>query len=158
MAEDAQEAFSLSDRIVVMNNGRVVQAGTPRDIWEAPASAFVADFVGVENLFPATVTEDGGARLQSGALLRPASLPVPPGSRVVLGARARDVRLTGPTEGAHTGQVRDVEYLGDRIAVRLDAPGFSSLVTLIADPSDLPTGEVGFAIDVDRLMALPDDR
>ena len=46
VTHDQQEAFSLSDRIVVMNKGRVVQAGTPREIWERPASAFVAGFVG----------------------------------------------------------------------------------------------------------------
>ncbi len=158
VTHDQQEAFSLSDRIVVMNKGRVVQAGTPREIWERPASAFVAGFVGVENLFPAVVSEGGGVRLDSGTVLASAGLGFAPGTRVVVGVRARDVRLAPPAEDRHAGRVRDVEYLGDRVAVRLDAPAFTSPVTIIADPSEAPSGEVGFAIDDGRIMTLSDDR
>ena len=51
MTHDQEEALAVSDRIIVMNNAVVAQDGTPRDLYEAPANAFVADFIGEANIF-----------------------------------------------------------------------------------------------------------
>ena len=68
VTHDQTEALSLSDRIIVMNQGRIVQHGTPTTIYETPGSMFVADFVGASNAFEAEVVgfEEGTARLRLG--------------------------------------------------------------------------------------------
>ena len=57
VTHDQEEALTMSDRIVVMNQGRVHQIGTPREVWESPQDAFVADFLGLENLLDGQVVE-----------------------------------------------------------------------------------------------------
>ena len=61
VTHDQEEALTMSDRVAVMSGGRVEQAGTPREIYEEPATLFVADFLGVSNLIDAEATPDGEA-------------------------------------------------------------------------------------------------
>jgi spermidine/putrescine transport system ATP-binding protein len=61
VTHDQEEALTMSDRVAVMNGGRVEQAGTPREIYEEPATLFVADFLGVSNLIDAAASADGEA-------------------------------------------------------------------------------------------------
>ncbi|MFE7181679.1 ABC transporter ATP-binding protein [Streptomyces erythrochromogenes] len=73
VTHDQGEAFALADRVVVMRDGRIAQAGTPLEVWQRPASEFVARFLGFENVVPATVT--GGAAATAWG-----KVPVPDGS------------------------------------------------------------------------------
>jgi len=66
VTHDQEEALTMSDRIAVMNRGRVEQVGGPEDVYERPATTFVAGFIGVSNLMPATVSGPGKVRLESG--------------------------------------------------------------------------------------------
>jgi spermidine/putrescine transport system ATP-binding protein len=59
VTHDQEEALTMSDRLAVMNDGEIEQIGTPRETYEEPASAYVADFLGVANLLPATVSKPG---------------------------------------------------------------------------------------------------
>ncbi len=67
VTHDQEEALTMSDRIAVMNRGRVEQVGVPEDVYERPATTFVAGFIGVSNLMPAVVSGPGHVRLESGA-------------------------------------------------------------------------------------------
>ena len=66
VTHDQEEALTMSDRIAVMHAGRVEQLGTPEELYERPATRFVADFIGTTNLLRATVDADGRARLDDG--------------------------------------------------------------------------------------------
>jgi spermidine/putrescine transport system ATP-binding protein len=66
VTHDQEEALTMSDRIAVMNRGRVEQVGTPEDVYERPATTFVAGFIGVSNLMPASVSGPGRVRLANG--------------------------------------------------------------------------------------------
>jgi spermidine/putrescine transport system ATP-binding protein len=66
VTHDQEEALTMSDRIAVMNRGRIEQVAAPEDVYERPATTFVAGFIGVSNLMPATVVGDGRVRLHSG--------------------------------------------------------------------------------------------
>jgi spermidine/putrescine transport system ATP-binding protein len=66
VTHDQEEALTMSDRIAVMNRGRIEQVGGPEDVYERPATTFVAGFIGVSNLMPATVSGPGKVRLDSG--------------------------------------------------------------------------------------------
>ncbi|MBI2014972.1 MAG: ABC transporter ATP-binding protein [Candidatus Rokubacteria bacterium] len=71
VTHDQEEALTMSDRIAVMERGRFVQVGSPIEIYDAPASSFVATFIGTSNLLPAAVAPDGrGVLLGGGLLLR----------------------------------------------------------------------------------------
>ena len=59
VTHDQEEALTMSDRLAVMNEGEIEQIGTPKETYEEPASAYVADFLGVANLLPATVSTPG---------------------------------------------------------------------------------------------------
>ncbi|HEX5929655.1 MAG TPA: ABC transporter ATP-binding protein [Solirubrobacterales bacterium] len=66
VTHDQEEALTMSDRIAVMNRGRVEQVGGPEEVYERPATTFVAGFIGVSNLMPAVVSGPGQVRLESG--------------------------------------------------------------------------------------------
>jgi len=114
VTHDQEEALSMADRIVVMNAGRIEQVGTPREVYEAPATPFVADFVGKINVLPA-VTE-GGRRCRVGALsLAVSGDDLPAGSAVKLYLRPEDVgvHVNGAApQGAWPARVSRIEFLG----------------------------------------------
>jgi spermidine/putrescine transport system ATP-binding protein len=66
VTHDQEEALTMSDRIAVMNSGRIEQLGTPRGLYEQPATAFVANFLGVSNLMAASCDGSGGVTLEGG--------------------------------------------------------------------------------------------
>ncbi|SHJ25888.1 ABC transporter ATP-binding protein [Wenxinia saemankumensis] len=108
VTHDQVEAMTMADRIVVLNGGRVEQVGTPAEIYHAPASTFVASFMGAPpmNLLTGRF-ESGAIRLDHGPALRAA-----PGGRsgpITIGIRPEDVRLG---EGDHVFDVDLVEELG----------------------------------------------
>ena len=125
VTHDQEEAVALSDRIVVMREGRIEQVGSPRDIHRRPATRFVAEFVGFENLLEGNLAEvrDGVAGVAlagADAVVRGAYRGAAGAGRPVLvGVRARDVRLrlADParhgTLGSTCGVVESRTYAGD---------------------------------------------
>lgn len=121
VTHDQTEAMTLSDHIFVMNAGRVEQSGTPREVYEQPASRFVMDFLGRINYLPARAVlgPDGHLRalLSDGATDVPVNVPdnVREGQPITLAFRSADVHLaTGHTAVGWRGTVQTVAYLGGR--------------------------------------------
>ncbi|WAP58587.1 ABC transporter ATP-binding protein [Streptomyces sp. S465] len=114
VTHDQGEAFALADRVVVMENGRIAQTGSPLEVWQRPATEFVARFLGFDNVVEAVVRGET-------AETRWGELPVPPGSRPGPGrllVRPAGVRLTDPGEGlACTVAART--FRGDHVALVL---------------------------------------
>jgi spermidine/putrescine transport system ATP-binding protein len=81
VTHDQEEALTMSDRIAVMNRGRVEQVGIPEDVYERPATTFVAGFIGVSNLLPATVSGRGEVKLEHGPAVSCPVGAVPVGER-----------------------------------------------------------------------------
>jgi spermidine/putrescine transport system ATP-binding protein len=98
VTHDQEEALTMSDRIAVMNRGRVEQVGDPEQVYEHPATTFVAGFIGVSNLMPATVAGGGEVRLEHGPTVRTAPDGIPPGERCY--AVVRPEKLQVETLGA----------------------------------------------------------
>ena len=96
VTHDQEEALTMSDRIVVMRQGRIEQIGTPREIYRHPRTRFVAEFIGETNLFDLTL-QDGQAVTQHGLTL---DIPHPPGPRFTACLRPSDLRLVSTSEGA----------------------------------------------------------
>jgi multiple sugar transport system ATP-binding protein len=141
VTHDYQEALALGDRVAILREGRLVQHGTPQEVWEQPTNTFVARALGQPemNLLPATV-DGGSVRTASGSL----DLPLPPGldvgagDRVLVGVRPRDLHLVDggqadPADGLTvTGTVALAERLGRSIELSVDVAGD----TLIVGSSD----------------------
>ncbi|REE95667.1 ABC transporter ATP-binding protein [Thermomonospora umbrina] len=121
VTHDQAEALSMSSRIAVMSAGRIVQEGTPRDIYQRPATRFVADFVGTTNLLQGKVTgrEGGGTRVATdvGELMAPPTPGVKAGDTVLLAVRPESVRLhldePGPAANVVRGEVDRVMFVGE---------------------------------------------
>jgi spermidine/putrescine transport system ATP-binding protein len=117
VTHDQEEALTMSDRIAVMDHGRVLQVGAPAEIYDRPASRFVADFIGETNLIEAVCAArgEGGAvfRLKSGEELAvPTADGVMPGEKVVLAVRPERVELAEPGGPGLTATIEAVVYLG----------------------------------------------
>ncbi|MBR0643783.1 ABC transporter ATP-binding protein [Plastoroseomonas hellenica] len=134
VTHDQIEALSLSDRIVVMNGGRIAQLGTPQDIYERPADPFVADFIGTTNFLPAKVAEPGAgtALLELGNGQRievAAERAQTQGARVTIAFRPEQMRVATAGEVTNgEGSVVDARvltrsYVGGRWQVGLDLGG-----------------------------------
>ncbi|MFE5964954.1 ABC transporter ATP-binding protein [Streptomyces sp. NPDC056463] len=126
VTHDQDEALTMSDRLAVMNDGRVEQCGTPEDVYERPTSSFTASFMGTSNLVPGTyrsgrVVLDAGPELPVGD--RPA---VPDGSRVSLSIRPEKIWLSDlePDMARVSGVVRETVYCGPTTTYLIElAPG-----------------------------------
>ncbi|TMC90728.1 MAG: ABC transporter ATP-binding protein [Chloroflexi bacterium] len=114
VTHDQEEALTMSDRIAVMNEGRLQQFGSPEEIYEQPANAFVAGFIGISNLLPGVV-EDHAVRLLTGQLI-PAQLDagLAAGSPVLVCVRPEKLRLGRKQDGLATveGTIVETVYLG----------------------------------------------
>jgi len=119
VTHDQEEALAMSDLIAVMDRGRIVQLGEPRDIYTRPATAFAADFVGNANLIQITrelgETADGLRRLDTpaGIVLTDSKAPVQTGSMLVVRSEEMLLGDAGPIEdGELAGVVEHVEFRG----------------------------------------------
>ena len=124
VTHDQEEALSMADRVVVMNKGELEQVGTPREIYEQPASPFVADFVGRVNVLSAVSL--GAGRYQSGRLaLRANGSEYEAGKRVRLYLRPEDRVVEGSLDGEAnrvSGHIGKVEFLGGHCLAELQVP------------------------------------
>jgi spermidine/putrescine transport system ATP-binding protein len=112
VTHDQEEAMTMADQIAVMNGGRIEQLGAPTELYERPATAFVAGFLGVSNLLRGTVTAPDRVRIDAGDELT-VRLSGRTGS-VQVGVRPEKLRLGPPGEGENTlsGTVKETAYVG----------------------------------------------
>jgi spermidine/putrescine transport system ATP-binding protein len=113
VTHDQEEAMTMADRIAVMNHGRIEQLGTPTELYETPATAFVAGFLGVSNLIPGTVSGPDRVRLRSGPEVRvkPEALGGRTGA-VSVGIRPEKIELGEAHENSLEGKVVEEAYVG----------------------------------------------
>jgi spermidine/putrescine transport system ATP-binding protein len=155
VTHDQEEALTMSDRIAVMNRGHVEQCGPPRDVYEEPATSFVADFLGVSNLMDASVSGTDG----SGVTVRL-------GEGVEVPARAGDLGARGPVKvvirpervgiepagasgsGRVPALVQRTVYLGSGSQVSLVLATGQTVTALVqhAGDDEVPTWDAGSAV------------
>lgn len=134
VTHDQEEAFAVSDRVVVFNRGRIEQNGAPMEILDQPETEFVARFVGEVNVFPAKIEGDQAtagslqARIQGDKPLGPANLVI----------RAYDLKLWREDPGIAT--VQRVVTFGDRVRVQADVDGAGPIVAFFPRRSSLLRG------------------
>jgi len=123
VTHDQEEALSLSDRVVVMSDGRIEQIGTPSEIYNFPNTAFVASFVGTLNLVIAAVVDAGAGRLSlEGQEIRTSKVitDVPADRLVTLAVRPEGIALGEGGGSNHLrGEVDDINFLGSIVRIRI---------------------------------------
>jgi iron(III) transport system ATP-binding protein len=164
VTHDQEEALSLSDRVAVMREGRVLQVGVPRDLYERPRSRFVADFVGTNNLIPGTAVRTEGEWLLVETAIGPLRArpmgALAPGQPCVLALRPENVTVggSGPDGNRVRGRIVLASYLGNTLRYDVEAPGVA-LKADIRDPwhhEALPVGtEVTLAFPPSVTLVLP---
>jgi putative spermidine/putrescine transport system ATP-binding protein len=151
VTHDQEEALSMSDRVVVMNGGIADQVGAPFEIYNHPATRFVAGFVGALNAFEAVVTDAGTGAVTLGGvpMVLGRALDAAVGDKVGLALRPEAVHL-GRAEGRETvlnGSITDVHFMGSVIRVSAEVAGTRvSLDTF--NRADLPPPPVGAAVEL----------
>ena len=149
VTHDQAEAMSISDRVVVMEAGRITQVDTPLAVYEHPRNAFISTFVGKANLLHAAVVSgaDGERRATVGTV----QLALPPGtpaaSKVVLALRPEKMTCNADGTGRCEGRVTERFFLGNQWMYTVDTPLGAMLVSAVND-GDAPR-EVGQTVGVD---------
>jgi putative spermidine/putrescine transport system ATP-binding protein len=151
VTHDQEEALSLSDQVVVMNQGRVEQVGPPAEIYGAPRTAFVAGFVGRLNVVAAEVTAaPGTVRAAGGTIDLGRPLDAAPGTAVRLAMRPESLRFDDQAAGPNRlgGIVDEVEFLGAVVLIHVRA-GEDRLTVQALNTPGAPLPRVAEAVRVE---------
>jgi ABC-type Fe3+/spermidine/putrescine transport system ATPase subunit len=170
VTHDQEEALTLSDRIAVFNQGRVLQVGPPKDLYERPANRFVADFIGINNLIEGTVQSvDAAARRMRvatafGEFWALLDERLSAGARCIVCVRPENAVVDGaPADGrnAVSGRISFAAYLGNTLRYDVDLGQGAVFKTDVGDPwhhKELPLGsEVRVSFPVTSTVAIPAD-
>jgi ABC-type Fe3+/spermidine/putrescine transport system ATPase subunit len=151
VTHDQREALALSDRLVVLNDGRVEQVGTPDQIYHMPASPFAARFVGDANVIPVDVlpTTESDSAVAVGDLRLPARCPagMAPGPAWLV-LRPEVVRLARERANGLQGVVRDLAFRGSGFSYRIDVPGLPDPLKAEMSGEEAPSLDVGSEVTV----------
>lgn len=129
VTHDQEEALIMSDRITVMEHGRISQLGTPPEIYHRPANRFVASFIGESNLYRATLDGHGEATIEGGARLAVAARSTGETGILLRLERPRVLQPNETADNVFDGRVVEVVYLGETVKYRLELDaGFELLV------------------------------
>jgi spermidine/putrescine transport system ATP-binding protein len=151
VTHDQEEALTMSDRIVLMRQGRIAQIGTPRELYDRPASRYVADFIGETNLLPGVVVESGDGMVvlrAGGTTLRALSdARLAPGAEAWLTVRPEAIELIDSEvirDGWNrvAGTVREAVYAGSTLRVHVALESGQRLVAHVTSSTGVPIGAV----------------
>ena len=142
VTHDQEEALAMSDRIAVMSSGRIEQVGTPEQLYDRPATRFVADFIGTTNLLPGVIAsvghETATLRLDSGDSCAVLADGLAVGRRVEVSIRPESIAVATAGDEARNangslipGRIEQVAYLGTAVQYRVRTDGGLSITALL---------------------------
>ncbi len=153
VTHDQDEAFQVADRVGVLHQGRLEQVGTPEEIYQAPASRFVADFVGAADFIPGTVLREG-IDTELGLFANANGLPI--GSRVDVMIRPDEVLILPDSEGPAV--VTERLYLGADKVYTLRLPSEAQIRSNQHSTPNLPIGaRVAVKVSPSHVVAFPSE-
>ncbi len=138
VTHDQEEALTMSDRVVVMRNGEILQEGTPEDIYNEPANAFVADFIGESNILDGIMHKDYLVEF-AGVKFDCVDSGFEPMERVEVVIRPEDIKVVPPEDGQWSGIVSSVTFKGVHFEMEVEGHGFTWLIhsTLMEEPGKM---------------------
>ncbi len=147
VTHDQEEALTMSDQIVVMNEGKMQQIGTPEDIYNEPKNAFVADFIGESNIFNGIMTGRLRARFCGGEFV--CVDDIEEGTHINAVVRPEDVELTAPEKGIIRGTVSSVVFKGMHYEITVES-GKNEIVAQSVH-SAMVGNRVGICVEPDNI-------
>lgn len=147
VTHDQEEALTMSDKIVVMSEGKMQQIGTPEDIYNEPINAFVADFIGESNIFNGIMTGKLRARFCGGEFV--CVDDVKEGTHITAVVRPEDVTLTAPEKGTIRGVVTSVIFKGMHYEITVES-GKNEIVAQSVNAAT-PGQRVGVTVEPDNI-------
>lgn len=158
VTHDQEEAFTLSDHIVVMNNAVVKQVGTPQEIWDHPNSEFVADFIGVDNILPADKTKNGVCISDKDFVVADTG---PTSGSIMAGFRSGDLQLvtdqTPPGMNRISGHIISHVYTGSSNVYQVRSDLSDAPLVLKTDKEITLAGEVLLYLPPEKILLLERD-
>ena len=148
VTHDQEEALSMSDTVVVMDNGKIQQIGTPTDIYNEPVNAFVADFIGESNIIDGVMPENYRVSF-AGHTFDCLDSGFAPGEAVDVVIRPEDVDIVPPSTAMLTGTVTSVTFLGVHYEIIVDICGFKWMIQTTDYCAE--GAPVGLSIDPDAI-------
>ncbi|QAT42264.1 spermidine/putrescine ABC transporter ATP-binding protein [Aminipila luticellarii] len=127
VTHDQEEALTMSDRVIVMRNGEILQSGTPQDIYNEPANAFVADFIGESNILSGVMHKDYLVEF-AGVLFECEDAGFEPMEAVDVVVRPEDIDVVPLEQGKITGRVEDIIFKGVHYEITVSGHGFNWLI------------------------------
>ena len=147
VTHDQEEALTMSDKIVVMNDGKIQQIGTPEDIYNEPKNSFVADFIGESNIFNGIMTGHLKARFAGGVF--DVVDDYPEGTRITGVVRPEDIIITEPSKGTVRGTVSDIVFKGMHYEITVESGRYEWVIQNIKTPAI--GASVGLTVDPDEI-------
>jgi iron(III) transport system ATP-binding protein len=161
VTHDQEEALAVSDRIIVMNDAVIAQIGTPRELYDAPSDAFVADFIGEANLIDCEIVEvtDGLAQVRIGPVVREFDARSLGPGPAQIAVRPSRINLAGPgVDGAIPGVLAKATYVGSRMEYLVSTDLGELFVTSEEVGDTFAEGrEVGLVLAVSGPVLVPAD-
>ena len=161
VTHDQEEALSISDRVAVLSQGQIEQIGAPAEIYNAPGTPFVAEFIGTMNRLEATVSDEGRVQVNGTVLPVTEARGLPRGERVLVLVRPEILELQRADGAASAALVGDVVahiFLGAITRVKVDAGEYELSADLPGHKAaELPVGSrvaASFPADGGRVLAL----
>lgn len=148
VTHDQEEALSMSDTIVVMNNGEIQHIGTPTDIYNEPKNAFVADFIGESNILDGIMREDFNVEFE-GMRFKCVDKGFTQNEPVDVVVRPEDVDIVPESEGMLKGEVTSVTFKGVHYEIIVDINGFKWMIQT-TDKSEVGD-RIGISIKPDEI-------
>ena len=127
VTHDQEEALSMSDRIAVMEHGRVLQIADPKTLYDQPNSRAVADFIGTANFLPGRVIDASTVETALGRMEIPRRGDLAPGARIIAAIRPEKFTLSRQA-AAPSGRIAAAAYLGDRSQFQVSINGATVIV------------------------------
>jgi spermidine/putrescine transport system ATP-binding protein len=155
VTHDQEEALAMSDSVVVMDGGEILQIGRPEDIYNEPENAFVADFIGESNIVDGVMISDGTVEI-FGRRFECLDRGFSPSEPVDVVIRPEDVDIVPLRDGMLTGTVTNIIFKGVHYDIIVDFKGFKWLIQT-TDMSPVG-GRIGIKIDPDGIHVMPKSR
>jgi len=127
VTHDQEEALSMSDTIVVMDEGEIQQIGTPKDIYDEPKNAFVADFIGESNILDGVMLEDYVVRF-AGMTFRCVDAGFTKNEKIDVVVRPEDIDIVAPGAGVLEGTITSASFRGVHYEFIVDVQGFKWMI------------------------------
>ncbi|MDK4718157.1 MULTISPECIES: ABC transporter ATP-binding protein [Rhizobium] len=118
VTHDQEEALTLSDKVAILDKGKIVQIGEPATVYERPRTRFAAEFLGDSNFLPGIV-ENGGVRLEDGGMVEVAGTLPSAGKKVTLAVRPEKMSPSGDGKNQISAQIKTVIYAGPVLSYHL---------------------------------------